>query len=417
MEKYRSAESRWIPATKGERDAIREQLERMLATPPFSGGKRCPALLRYVVERSLDGNTPDLKERTLGVEVFGRDPNYDTNSDPIVRVTAGEIRKRIAQYYHEPGREREVRIDMAPGSYVPEFHIPHQEAAESAPPAAPAPVAPRKAPRAAVWTAAVLALVLAVAAATWYASRPARTAVDDFWAPVLDSPANVLLCVGQRRFLGTSAELPGNANPDVARFVAPMPADSPVTLFKLYYMGSQNVALHDVTTLARLSGLMQAKGKTITIVGESATTLGDLRRGPVVLVGAFNNDWTLRLTGPLRFSFERDGDVFLIRDRQNPARNNRSVDYTKPYLELGEDYALITRVLDPTTERMVVVVGGLTGYGTMAAGEFLTNRAYLDAFARECPKNWQRGNVQVVIAAKVINGNSGPPRVVDRHFW
>jgi hypothetical protein len=76
--------------------AIREQLERILADPLFKHSKRYPNLLRYIVERTLDGATADLKERTLGVVVFGREPTYDTSADPIVRLTAGEIRKRIA---------------------------------------------------------------------------------------------------------------------------------------------------------------------------------------------------------------------------------------------------------------------------------------------------------------------------------
>ena len=70
------------------------------------------------------GNVDQLKERTLGIEVFGRELDYDTNIDHIVRSTAGEIRKRIAQYYHEPGHESEIRIDLPSGSYVPEFHWP-----------------------------------------------------------------------------------------------------------------------------------------------------------------------------------------------------------------------------------------------------------------------------------------------------
>ena len=54
--------------------------------------------------------------------VFHRPPDYDANADPIVRVTAGEIRKRIAQYYHEEDAAGEIQIDLRPGSYVPEFH-------------------------------------------------------------------------------------------------------------------------------------------------------------------------------------------------------------------------------------------------------------------------------------------------------
>ena len=114
---------RHAPCSPEERVAIRKQLERMLANSLFKNSKRYPNLLRYVVEHTLEGDPSELKERRLGVQVFGREPDYDTNADPIVRATAGEIRKRIAQYYHEQGHEAEIRIELLPGSYVPEFGI------------------------------------------------------------------------------------------------------------------------------------------------------------------------------------------------------------------------------------------------------------------------------------------------------
>src|SRR5258708_12622961 len=105
---------------------IRKQLERILESPGFRNSKRYPNLLRHVVERTLQGQTSDLKERTLGIDVFGRSPDYDPAADPVVRVSAGEIRKRIAQYYHESGHEAEIRIDLPLGSYLPEFHFPKE---------------------------------------------------------------------------------------------------------------------------------------------------------------------------------------------------------------------------------------------------------------------------------------------------
>jgi hypothetical protein len=75
--------------TEEERQAIRQQLERMLANPLFKYSKRYPNLLRFVVESTLEGRTEELKERSLGVAVFAREPDYDTNLDPVVRTTAG----------------------------------------------------------------------------------------------------------------------------------------------------------------------------------------------------------------------------------------------------------------------------------------------------------------------------------------
>jgi len=177
------------------------------------------------------------------------------------------------------------------------------------------------------------------------------------------------------------------------------------------------VALRDVTTVARVAGVLQVLGKPYRIRAESATSFADLRDGPVVLIGAFNNDWTIRLTGAQRFTFEQDEESRWIADRQNPARKNWAVNLTTPLPKLTEDYALISRVLDPTTDRMLVVAAGLRGYGTTAAGEFLTSPEYLASIAKGAPKNWEHKNLQVVLATKVINGNSGPPRVVATNFW
>lgn len=218
--------------------------------------------------------------------------------------------------------------------------------------------------------------------------------------------------MGQREFLGSSPE-PGQ----VAVTDLPGASSGPIPLFQLYYMGSQNLSLPDVSTIGRLTGLLQTKGKTFRIRGQLSTGFADLRDGPVVLVGAFDNDWTMRLIGPMRFSFERGHDTFWIKDRQNPTRQDRAVNYRTPYLTLTEDYALISRTLDPTTARMVVVIGGLTGYGTIAAGEFLTDPTYLEAIAKGAPRGWERKNIQLVLATRVIHGTSGPPRILERHFW
>src|SRR5580700_6757124 len=107
-----------------EKAAIEEQIERLLQTPYFSHSRRFPIFLRYVVQHTLAGQADSVKERTLGIEIFGRSADYDTSSDPIVRVTAAEIRKRIAQYYQEPGHDVEIRVSLPAGSYVPQFHWP-----------------------------------------------------------------------------------------------------------------------------------------------------------------------------------------------------------------------------------------------------------------------------------------------------
>src|ERR1017187_6434173 len=118
------------PLSRQDSEAILAELQEVLANPHFCNSKRYPALLQYIVEKTLAGEAGLLKERTLGVEVFDRPPTYDTNADTVVRYTAGEVCKRLLLYYSEHGRDSRIHISLPAGSYIPEFAQMHEEAAE-----------------------------------------------------------------------------------------------------------------------------------------------------------------------------------------------------------------------------------------------------------------------------------------------
>src|SRR5579863_3156334 len=127
MNRVSASPNAWHPQTKEDREAILRELKKVLASPQFSSSKRYPALLQYTVEKTLEGKSDLLKERTLGVDVFDRHPAYDTNTDTVVRYTAGEVRKRLMLYYHELDHKPVIQISLPPGSYVPEFiHSPDE---------------------------------------------------------------------------------------------------------------------------------------------------------------------------------------------------------------------------------------------------------------------------------------------------
>jgi hypothetical protein len=391
-------------------EAVREQLTRMLGSPLFRNSRHYPNLLRYVVEETLEGRAGHLKERELGVKVFGRDPAYDSNADPVVRTSACEVRKRIAQYYHEPGHETEVRIDVPAGCYVPDFRLP----AARPPAAAPTPVEPepvtvaaRVAPRKWFHMAGVLAMVAILGIAT-FELRGARGAVEQFWAPVWGSSDSVMLCLG-----GSFRLTPQQIQP-VGSQSGP---DNGPTFQDV--MRSDHVAFSDALTMARLTGLMREHGKKSDIRRGTLLTLTDLRKVPVILIGAFNNAWTMRLENQLRYVFEFDEGkrIGVIRDRDNPTKADWRYTPDIKYSQITEDYAIVSRFVDPRTERMVVVVAGMGRDGTLAAGEFVTEPRYLEKFAGKAPKGWERKNLQVVLATEVMNGNIGPPRILATHFW
>src|ERR1700691_300584 len=108
------------PARVSE-EAVREELSRVLSCHEFRLSKRSQDFVRYVVEHTLSGREDMLKERTIGIEVFGRSTSYEPSDDATVRVKAGDVRKRLGLYYAEQGAHNPVRIELPPGTYVPEF--------------------------------------------------------------------------------------------------------------------------------------------------------------------------------------------------------------------------------------------------------------------------------------------------------
>lgn len=148
---------------------VRAELDRILATKGFSGAGRLSKLLRYVVEKTLAGETEQLKEYAVGVEVFERDGNYDPRLDSIVRVEAGRLRSRLDEYYNGEGAGSSFRINLPRGGYSAQFD--RREAV----PVLDAPQAPRS------WATIPLAATLMItigALVFWLGSRDRHPPAD-----------------------------------------------------------------------------------------------------------------------------------------------------------------------------------------------------------------------------------------------
>lgn len=145
----------------------------------------------------------------------------------------------------------------------------------------------------------------------------------------------------------------------------------------------------------------------------------DLDTRETVFIGAFNNPWTMSLNRNLRFIFEQGGTpeepVWAIKDHASPDRT-WSLAKTDPQ-PIDRDFAIITRILDPTRKRVVISVGGLNQFGTEAAGEFLVNGAAWKEFARTAPKGWEMKNIQIVLEMEVSNLKPVRPRIIAFHVW
>jgi adenylate cyclase len=116
-------------------EAIKQQLERVLASPDFVASDRLKKFLRFVVEEALAGRSDRLQAYPIAVEVLGRDASFDPQTDPVVRMEAGRLRRRLERYYFEAGQGDRVRIDIPKGGYAPTFTWQRPETPARAPPA------------------------------------------------------------------------------------------------------------------------------------------------------------------------------------------------------------------------------------------------------------------------------------------
>jgi hypothetical protein len=400
--------------------AVREQLKRLLAHPLFNNSKRYPVLLAYTVEQTLLGNAGDLKERTIGVEAFGREPIYDVNLDPVVRTTAAEVRKRLSQYYYNSDHAGEVVIELPVGSYIPSFReptAPHPSSLQeslgaqktessSDDSASSAALAETVIPssgmtfRQWIWIAIGLVFAILLGFGAGRIRLPKQpTNMERFWEPITATPNRITYCLGEPvdavdRQRTTPNGLPLYGNMDVS----------------------------DVTTLARSIVPLVPKDRAFRVVSASDTGFAQLRESPFVLIGAFDNIWTMRITQDLPFGFEYDAhdpklvDRKLV-DRKSSSKRFWTLQWEVPYTKLAKDYAIVARIHDNVTGQPVIILAGILGEGTEAASEVVSNPAYLDAMLRKAPKNWAPLNLEAVIETNVIEGHAGPPTVLAVETW
>ena len=396
------------PESNGD-DENHLQAKRILNSSLFRSSQRCQALFRYITERALAGETDTLKERSLGVDVFNRSANYDTNADPVVRSTAGEVRKKLAQYYQDPAHRSEIRIELRPGSYIPEFH--------AGTVLEPPPTRPSR-----MRLALALGLGLSILATpAFFAFSGARSDLDRFWEPLLNSPGGVLFCLGQSRVYSFRSDARQNEVETLIRNATPPGLESSserIPLNQLVPVWDRYVAFGDANCLLRLATLFEKRGKPYRIRSEASTTFSDLREQPTVLIGAFDNSWTLRLAGEMRFTFHKDfHGLEIVRDSKNPENTQWKLINSWPSWDIPADYAIVSRVLDRETDRVVVVAAGITHFGTAGAGEFLSQPQYFAEAVSQLPRDWPSKNLQIVLRVPVLQGASGHPQVLATHVW
>ena len=409
---------------ENQRAAIRREVKRIEESPAFSNSSRAKEFLWYVVEHALEGRTELLKERSIGVSLFHRGPTYATGEDPIVRVNAAEVRKRLVQYYAEVKQLPEVRIELPIGSYHPRFHWNHsaRHGVPSSETLVVEPPPPRQKFR--VWKAviimagvAILGLLMATAVRRFI---PKKSASDEFWAPVLVTGKPILICIASpviyglsdKIFLEASREHPGLYDSELQRTVNPLELD-PKTLLRWHdvtvYPDTVVNKAH-VYNVAGLAALFTQMHKSSEVKIGSDLSYNDLQNSPAILMGAFDNPWSVRLGSELPFFLREQDDKIVERGGQGRI-------WLSGELDKGKDFAIIARLVNSKTGQFLIILAGISEPGTEAAGKIVSNPALLNAALRSAPPGWQDKNLEIVIETDRIGSADSSTRVVAMKSW
>ena len=446
-------------------DAVRVELRRIITSRHFRSSKRSRQFIEYVVEQKLLGNESFIKERLIGIEVFGRKNNYSTGDDPVVRVQAGEVRRRLELYQAESQNVDGVWIDLSTGSYVPVFRSRQAAVTVEAPTAGslmsqesstaanseaahilatvpvdstfpPHPISSRQMlfmPGAEVSVKPLLSarmvvfslLLLLIGGAIGYVIRTPEhvtTAVSKFWGPVLSSQKSIVISLGRPFVYAPSARLfeeyaknhPGAFAKGVDRHNQFLPLDgsTPLQWSDLIPVSSSGPAIGGVRAGMILTSFLGRFGKPVNVrFGDEGSFL-ESRDSPAIIVGAINNHWTTDLDKDFHFGIHDNNSYQYIAE----AGTDRI--WRTEYSDRGtKDYALITREPTGSTGQFLLKVAGLEDGGTEAACELVTNPEMLQSVVRGLPPHWETKNLQILIATDVIGRKAGPPQVVAVHVW
>ena len=409
------------PFSQTDIEAIQRELTAILASGYFRNSRRYPTFLTYIVETAVKNSSADIiKERSIGTEAFGRPPDYDTNLDPIVRNTAGEVRKRLALYYAEhPSLESRVEISLQLGSYVPEFYL-----LNPASPASPRIESPRSdegrlptleplVSQAAVidrpavalpptrevpnvrrhsfwfWGLGVVLLAgLGFLFQWWRTPQPEQSLWADFFA----SRHDVLVVVPEAPF-------PPNTTP------ANWARDNP------------DIALEDLSAIMPPTGVLMAHRVPYNVKLDPTVSLADLINRPAILVGGPTNKWTVTLTQSLRYRMILDGTKLYIADAEHNLDPVCKYETNVADGSVRNDCALFARFHSPLTGSTVMVIAGAGRNGTQAVGQWILLPNLEKKLSDLLPADWPNKNIEIVLKTTVIGGKNSAPVVVKAFSW
>ncbi|HJQ22580.1 MAG TPA: hypothetical protein VKA60_01605 [Blastocatellia bacterium] len=396
------------------REETLEQLDRLLHSRILHGSESLKAFLKFVVTKSVEDHETQLKEYTIATEVFGRGTNYDSRNDSVVRVQAGRLRAKLQEYYATEGKDDPVLIDLPKGHYNPAFTYLEPPAIEQKNGALAAPVAMQTA--AAQTTVAQTASAHTVAdrrnryliaglvavclllggLAVSYAidssrlkgaaSSQAKTNADveaamPLWSDFMRSSDPVMVAFSNARFEGTAET--------GMRLLKPMSTPSgnaaagkeaPPTITEHY------TGVGEVMGVYAMGDFFHRAGRSMRVKRSLLLTWDDLKANDIVILGSpAENDLLRDLPQQQDFVFRmtrgsNDISAFGVVNTK-PAADEQSIYLAKQEgpsrSQISEDYAVISLLKGLDENRRLLILAGITTFGTQAAAEYVTRPEHI----------------------------------------
>lgn len=359
------------------REQCFQQVDKLINSHSLRGSESLCKLLRYLAEHSLDHPGVALKEYQIATEVLGRPPGFDPQSDSTVRVQAGRLRVKLAEYYAHEGLDDPILVEVPKGSYALTFQLRTPMASAPAHPLelergdkAASPPSNRW------WMIAVMCLVVLLAA-SWLtmamllagrrgaptgAKEPAPLAYQIFWNRFVTAPQPPWVIFSNANFVGRPQTNMRYFNPAT---------DSREVILDHYTGVGEVLAIHE---LDRVFGLLN---RELRVKRGALFSLDDVRNYDLIFIGSPAENLTLlEIPGTQEFVFQRvnsgprAGDMEVV--NVHPANGESQVFLANPSSQsVSEDYAIVGLKpgLDPA--RSMLILAGTTTVGTQAAAEFV----------------------------------------------
>jgi hypothetical protein len=450
----RKAEIARIVQTEQDIASLQLHLQELIDGAAFKGSHRSGQFLRYIVEQAIAGHFESLKERVIGVELFGRSPSYDTGDDAIVRVTASDVRRRLLQHYGKYGATSEFRLILPLGSYIPEIirrprtkvdlyepdagqHHKSKAARQgplnvtsSADPTADAPSRMRSGIPWLRLGFVLTALNLVVAVAMFWAahvSKPATvpTAVLP-WSAFFSSPNTTHLITSDpniaeiQGFTGGQISVSDYANHNY--IPEPNKLTPEINRFCRVILRGDKAAAVDTVIAVNIAQIAQASSRKIKVHAARNIQLSDLKTDDnFIFLGSPRSDpWSALFSDQLdfRFVFDKDSEQEIIRNARPRPQELPSYVPTAPGWATGQSFALIAFVKNPDQNGHVLLLAGENREGTEAAGRLVTDLARISEVLQKCgvPPSGPLQHFELLLQLNMMAGSPNNVDVVACHI-